>query len=61
MSEWELPDDQLPVDDECGEPDYGCDDYPEHDYRVMDERDGIRTLECSRCGAEGTEDIDDER
>lgn len=31
------------------------DDYPEHDYRVLDESDGIRTLECRRCGAESWE------
>ena len=28
------------------------DDYPEHDYVLQDDRDGIRTYLCSRCGAE---------
>lgn len=32
-----------------------ADDYPEHDFEVMDERDGIRSLLCRRCGAESFE------
>lgn len=39
------------------EPDWadevGCvDDYPEHDYKLADERDGVRVLRCRRCDAE---------
>ena len=32
------------------------DDYPEHDFKVVDERDGIATLICRRCGAESWEE-----
>ena len=37
--------------------DWLCDgDHLEHDYEVMDERDGIRSLVCRRCGAETFEE-----
>lgn len=40
---------------------YGCiDGYPEHDYRLLAERDGIRVSECRRCGAEAEERVDEE-
>jgi hypothetical protein len=32
------------------------DDYPEHDFEVQDDRDGIVTLLCRRCGAESWEE-----
>lgn len=35
-----------------------ADGYPEHDWKVMDARDGIRTLSCRRCDAEAWEEID---
>lgn len=31
--------------------------HPEHDWRVVDERDGERTMECRRCGADIAEPI----
>ena len=37
---------------ECG----FCDETFDHDLRLMGERDGCRTLECRRCGAEIFED-----
>lgn len=40
------------VQEDWSEDQVCVDDYPEHDYREMDVRDGIRTLECRRCGAE---------
>jgi hypothetical protein len=45
--------------------DYTCVDrdgepYPEHDYEELDEQDGIISLLCRRCGAEGAEDTDGE-
>lgn len=32
------------------------DDYPEHDYVLFDEADGIRVLHCRRCDAEAVEE-----
>lgn len=43
---------------DCEDEQVCVDDYPEHDYREMDERDGIRTLLCRRCGAETEEEVD---
>lgn len=34
------------------------DDYPEHDYVLMDDRDGSRTYRCRRCDAETWVDDD---
>lgn len=43
------------------EDEIGCvDDYPEHDYKLVSERDGVATHCCTRCDAEIWEDVPDE-
>jgi hypothetical protein len=41
-------------DSEC------VDGYPEHDLRLIEERDGYTTYECRRCGAEVVSEPDEE-
>lgn len=35
-----------------------CEGYPEHEWEFFDERDGIRTDMCRRCGAETWWEVD---